>query len=215
MVSATGPTRGLTSPTSSIPGSRHFFARSVDDGRTFTPWEEGFRFERPPEVVPGMEHHLGDNFECAYDLSTGARRGTLYCVYADLSGGDSDVLLRVSSDDGASWQDARDVSVSRGRHEFMANVDVADDGSVHVVHLLAGAEEDPGLLHVVHAMSPDGGATWTHDKITTAAWSGADSGAERRFQKAVRHDFRLCTPSRAVRRAGVRRPHDAVRPTPS
>lgn len=166
VVSATGPSRGLTPPTSSIPDSRHHFARSADDGRTFGAWEAGFAFERPPEEVPGIAHHLGDNFDCAYDLSQGDRRGTMYCVYADYAAGDADVLLRASADDAASWLDASPVSAARGRHEFMANVAVADDGSVHVVHLVAGAGSDAGLLHVVHAASADGGRTWTHRQVT-------------------------------------------------
>lgn len=55
----------------------------------------------------------------------------------------------------------------------MANIDVADDGSVHVIHLLAGAEADPALLHVVHAVSDDGGRTWSHRQVTAAASDGA------------------------------------------
>lgn len=152
-------------------------ATSTDDGATFTAPSESFTYKAIPARFDGGQYRTGTNFEAAYDLTNGTFAGRLYVLTAEDAGTDSapdsDLRLRWSDDDGAMWQGPVNVtSESTARYQFMANLAVAGDGSLHVFFLERGAEDTDNLLFAHHAVSLDGGATWTTQPLADAGWDG-------------------------------------------
>ncbi len=150
-----------------------FLARSTDDGATFLDTNPGFSFQALPESFEETEHRSGAGFmEMAYDLTDGPNRGTLYVVYQSWNGNDADVFLRKSVDDGRTWSQPVLVHEQSEHHQYMANLVVADDGSVHTIFFDRRWDPDNRLNDVTWSHSTDGGETWTDQRVTTVSWDG-------------------------------------------
>lgn len=162
-----------------------WFATSGDDGRTFSDFTAGFTYTPIPGVFEESTYRTGTNFELVYDNTNGthSHHGRLFALTAESAaanttagpagGDDADVYLRWSDDDGATWSaPARVNQDGTDSHQFMGNLAVAGDGSVHVFYM--DKSQDPGHVHigVTHAMSRDGGATWTNERVTNVPWDG-------------------------------------------
>lgn len=149
-------------------------ATSEDDGSTFTDPVEVFTYDAIPSTFEGSRYRTGSNFEAEYDATAGPQAGRLYVAYAQQgAAGDADVMVRWSDDDGATWSEpvrARDEA--GGRHQFLANVAVAGDGSVHLFFLERGTGAADALLHAWHAVSGDGGSTWQSREVSHVGWDG-------------------------------------------
>jgi hypothetical protein len=162
-----GPDEGIGN------GRELWFAQSKDDGRTWSDATKGFTVNPLPFNFTQNKFRTGTNFEMAFDLTNGSRRGTLYAVYADEGAGNADVLLRSSRDLGATWSDPARVNQDNGTNDqWLPNVAVAGDGSVHVFFF--DKRWDPGdkFIDVTHAASLDGGRTWRDERVTNVSFDG-------------------------------------------
>lgn len=92
-------------------------------------------------------------------------QGELYVAYAakpsDQPRDDSDIWLVRSTDDGQSWSRPRRMNDDDGTSiQFFPSVDVAPNGSVHV--MWGDMRDDPAetRFHIYYTTSSDGGETW-------------------------------------------------------
>lgn len=190
---------GALGPGGSGQGIGAYFATSHDDGATWSTFRLGFAYDAIPSPFPESAYRTGTNFELAYDTSpaTSAQGhpGRLYNVVAldatsstgVAKGDDADIAVRWSDDDGATWMAPVAVNSPDAvpAHQFMPNLAVASDGSVHVFFMdkayddVARVDSVTGkacgphcFIDVTHAVSLDGGATWATERVTTVSWNG-------------------------------------------
>jgi len=147
-------------------------ARSTDDGKTWLDSNKIFDFKRIQQFKES-KYRNGSNLELAYDLTDGPRRGTLYAVYGAADRDEADVFLRSSTDDGKTWSDAVLVNQDpAGTHQWMPNVAVAGDGSVHVLYMDKQFDPAHRLIDISHAVSVDGGHTFRTERVSTVPYDG-------------------------------------------
>jgi hypothetical protein len=162
---------GLKSQAGGMAERRVAFMRSTDDGRTFTEGNGAFAFKPIPDPFPNMQasSRNGQQFECKYDL-TSPGKGTLWCITSEAPQGDANVYVRKSTDDGRTWSDPVQVNdPARGAEQWMPQLAIADDGTLHAFYFDRGYG-DGHTVDVTHAVSIDGGATWTSERVTTVSW---------------------------------------------
>jgi hypothetical protein len=148
------------------------FARSTDDGRTFLDSGVGFDF-KPIAQFTESKARVGSGLELAYDLTSGPGKGTLYALYAAADRDEADLFVRSSHDDGKTWSDAVRVNQDdAGPHQWNGNLAVAGDGSVHAVFMDKRYDPKHTFIDIVHAVSTDGGATWSEERATTRSFDG-------------------------------------------
>lgn len=153
-------------------GGSTYWYRSADDGRTFTDSSTGFTFE-PIAGFEENEFRTGTNFEIAYDLTDGPRKGTLYAIYGDTAAGNADLFVRSSADDGRTWSEPVRVHDDNGTNDqFLPNIAVAGDGSLHALFLDKRWDPANKLLDATWALSLDGGATWANQRVTAKSFDG-------------------------------------------
>ncbi|MBI4548116.1 MAG: T9SS type A sorting domain-containing protein [Ignavibacteriae bacterium] len=107
----------------------------------------------------------------AADLTMGPTKGHLYIVWPDTRNGDFDVFLKVSSDSGSTWSEARRVNddpVGNGRDQFWPWVAVDDRGVVTIVYYDNRNTSDCSISETYLAHSWDGGRSFTNRLISTA-----------------------------------------------
>ncbi|MHB8633863.1 MAG: sialidase family protein [Thermoplasmatota archaeon] len=147
-------------------------ARSTDDGKTWLDSNAEFTY-KPIGSFSESQYRVGSIEELAYDLSNGTHRGRLYVAYAGADRDESDVYVRSSSDDGRTWSPAVLVNNDPpGTHQWMPNVAVAGDGSLHVFFMDKRYDPNHKLIDITHAVSRDGGATWTNERVSTFSYDG-------------------------------------------
>jgi hypothetical protein len=149
-------------------------ARSTDDGKTWTDANQVFTF-KDIQQFKESKYRNGSNLELAYDLTDGSRKGTLYAAYGAADKDEADVFVRSSPDDGKTWSDAVLVSSDgSGTHQWMPNIAVAGDGSLHVAYMDKHYDEAHGhkFIDITHAVSVDGGKTWTRERVSTLSFDG-------------------------------------------
>jgi hypothetical protein len=164
-----------TAPNGGLAGSstQPIVARSQDDGRTWTDSNPGFTFQGIPGTFAESQYRVSNTVELAYDLSNGTRAGTLYAVYAGAERDEADIYLRSSPDDGKTWSDAVMVNGDpKGTHQWMPNVAVAGDGSVHVFYMDKSHDSKHTLIDITHAGSLDGGKSWMRERVSTVPYDG-------------------------------------------
>jgi hypothetical protein len=166
-----------TAPNGGLVGgsAQPIVVRSTDDGTTWTDSNPGFTFNRIPGTFQESQYRISDTVELAYDLGNGTRAGTLYATYAasDRQGDEADIYVRSSKDDGRTWSD--EVLVNNdtaGAHQWMPNVAVAADGSVHVFYMDKRYDSAHKLIGITHAWSLDGGKTWANERVSTVSFDG-------------------------------------------
>lgn len=148
------------------------FARSTDDGRTWTDSNVGFTF-RTISQFEESQARVGSGFELAYDLTDGPGQGTLYALYAGADLDEADVFVRSSRDDGRTWSDAVKVNDDpAGSHQWNGNLAVAGDGSVHAFWMDKRYDPKHTLIDIVHGVSADGGKTWANERVTSMGFDG-------------------------------------------
>jgi hypothetical protein len=151
-----------------------WFARSTDDGATFSDANEGFTFRAIPGRFEESSYRTGTNLELAYDNTGGGFAGRLYCLTAERFGTDeADIILHWSDDDGLTWRGpVRVNNDTTDAHQFMGNLAVASDGSLHAFWMDKAYDPEHRLIDVTHAVSVDGGATWASERVTSRSWDG-------------------------------------------
>jgi hypothetical protein len=147
-----------------------FHRRSADNGRT---WSD------PVEIDPGS---AGFSHNRKHLLAADPRSGTLYAVWYGIQntrpalGEDTDIMMRVSRDDGATWSDVvvinDDASRPNVRH-YDPGISIAPNGRVDVAWYdfrdsptpEADHEAAPfnqgGYQHVYYSSSTDQGRSWS------------------------------------------------------
>lgn len=153
-------------------GSGIVFARSTDDGETFLDANVGFQMKGISQFSES-EARVGSGLELAYDLTEGPGKGTLYALYdaADLD--EADVFVRSSHDDGRTWSGpARVNDDDTTSHQWLGNLAVAGDGSVHVFYMDKRFDPAHRLIDVLHAVSLDGGRTWSNQRVSAVSFDG-------------------------------------------
>lgn len=109
------------------------------------------------------------------DITNGPRRGTIYVAYIDRSqpGGDTDIFLRRSADQGDTWSApvrVNDDLLGNGRDQFHPWIAVDEQGIVNLVWLDRRDDLQNLKWHVYVARSFDGGITFTPNvRISTVA----------------------------------------------
>ena len=147
-----------------------FYRRSTDRGRT---WSD------PVEIDPGS---AGFSNNRKHLLAADPRSGTLYAVWYGIpktrpaTGEDTDILMRVSRDGGASWSDVVTINDDAERpnvRHYDPGISIAPNGRVDVawydfresVVPEADSESAPfnrgGYQHVYYSSSVDQGRTWS------------------------------------------------------
>lgn len=147
---------------------------SRDGGETF-----------PEPAVLGEAHQglssyggvLGGSIpQAGVDRSGGPHHGSLYVTWADERDGDSDLRLRVSRDDGATWSDPASIHPDRseGMDDVQPVLAAGPDGSVSVLHyrVLPG---DDRLFEAHLARSTDGGESFDGRVLTAEPSNGEDT----------------------------------------
>jgi hypothetical protein len=148
------------------------FARSTDDGRTFLDAALGFQV-KPIRPFNESQYRVGSGLELAYDLTDGPDAGTLYATFAASDRDEADVFVRSSRDDGRTWSEPVRVNDDEpGPHQWMPNLAVAGDGSVHVFFMDKRYTAEHRLIDITHAWSLDGGATWANERVSTLPYDG-------------------------------------------
>jgi hypothetical protein len=116
------------------------------------------------------------------DVSDGPRRGTIYTAYVDrvAPGGDTDIFLRTSSDEGDTWSEpvrVNDDPTGNGADQFHPWLVVDEAGAVAIVWL--DRRDDPANLswHAYLSRSFDGGRTFTPNVRVSAAPSSPTGGS--------------------------------------
>ncbi len=92
----------------------------------------------------------------------------------------ADISLQTSHDFGATWSDARTISVTgtgapAPRDQFFPWLSVDESGSVHAIWY--DTRNDPAfrVIETFQALSTDGGDTWSQTNISTVAWDPGQS----------------------------------------
>jgi hypothetical protein len=107
----------------------------------------------------------------AADITSGQFSGKLYAVWSSAREGDYDIILKSSTDGGATWSDRRRVNedpVGNGRHQFWPWIAVDDRGVVTIVYYDNRNTPDSCTITDTYlAYSWDGGLTFTNVLLTT------------------------------------------------
>lgn len=107
----------------------------------------------------------------AVDKSNGTRRGRIYVTYAAKQNGTGKavIYIRWSDNQGTSWSTAKEISISNGRQNWFPWMAVDDsNGSVYVAYLSLDATTGFST-NTYAAVSNDGGATFTNQRVSNVA----------------------------------------------
>ncbi|MHB8605519.1 MAG: sialidase family protein [Thermoplasmatota archaeon] len=149
------------------------WAISTDDGQSFSTPFQGFDYKPIPGVFNESKYRTGTNFELAFDNTDGPRKGTLYVIYADASRDEADIYVRSSVDKAKTWSEPVRVNTdAAGTHQFMPNLVVASDGSLHAFFMDKRYDPAHTLIDITHAVSIDGGKNWTNERVTSVSFDG-------------------------------------------
>lgn len=135
------------------------YAYSDDDGAT---WSEPVAVATV-DVIPPYERY--SRMHTLPALVADPNGTSLYAVWHDERNGDADVFAVASHDAGDSWGDAVRVPAGEAGDDVLqlypwAAVDPG--GRLHVTYYDSAADPDCPLFHYVHAVSDDGGATFSY-----------------------------------------------------
>lgn len=173
-----------------------------DDARDFRNLE-GPAWDQPVTLVLTRSQDAGQTFASGVEVDDGMvladrfmvflpefpslasdGEGSLYVAWSDNRSGDRDVLLRRSTDRGATWSEPTKVNdnpAGDGTDQYLPQVAVAPSGRVDVVFL--DRRHDPGntMTDAYQAMSSDGGSTFRNVRVS------ADSFDSRIGPRAADH----------------------------
>ncbi len=147
------------------------WSTSYDAGASWSSLRPGYAYQPVPPFFEESRFRTGTNYEAAF-AQQGPWDGRLYAVHAHQEGEDADVFVRWSDDEGVTWSEPVQVDGAQRGDQWLPNVAVAGDGSVHVAFLDKSRDPENRLIDVVHAISLDGGESWNRQRVTTVAWDG-------------------------------------------
>ncbi|MFZ1319944.1 MAG: sialidase family protein, partial [Ignavibacteria bacterium] len=161
-----------TAGSSTSPFTEDFvgIAKSTDGGVTYTATENAYDVNGSRSTsFNGWGIRTNGFPRIDIDKSGGARNGWIYIVDGQINlapaGSDADVILRRSSDNGATWSNGIRVNqdaLNNGKVQFFPVVNVDDAGGVNVVYYDNRNFPSVGdSCSVYMSRSIDGGNTWT------------------------------------------------------
>ncbi|HEX3620694.1 MAG TPA: sialidase family protein [Acidimicrobiales bacterium] len=156
---------GLTGPPAELPFGL-VFTTSTDGGKTFG---KNVEIESNMTVLRRFLIYLPE-----FPQIAAGPGDNLYVTWGDGRSGDLDVLMRRSTDGGATWTDAvrvNDNPAKDGTAQFLPKVDVASDGRVNVLFL--DGRNDPAkkiLLDAYLATSTDGGKSFKNVRVSSQSF---------------------------------------------
>lgn len=145
---------------------------SVDGGRTFGP---GVAVDE--DVVPTERVML--IFTMPPPALMAGAEGLVLVAWPDGRNVDWDVLLRRSTDGGATWSQPRrlnDDEVGNRRHQYLPRLALAPGGRVDAVFYDRRADPENLRNHVMLASSPDGGRTFAPNRRLSSDPSHSEVG---------------------------------------
>jgi hypothetical protein len=157
-----------------------FFVRSTDGGKTFT---APVTIEKPGQFQDNRsrrDHLPNKRFRAPISPSIAFNTVTHTLEYVYQNNIDSktygaDISLQQSHDYGATWSDARFISIQPDgtrapNDQYMASIAVDEAGSLHAIWY--DNRNDPGdrLIETFQGDSSDDGATWTNTDISSVPW---------------------------------------------
>lgn len=144
-------------------------ARSSDGGTTWTKPTSIAVATPLPSPLPNSNFRTALLPGFAVDTSGGPNAGALYAVWNDYATEDSEVLLSVSRDGGATWEAPVVVnSGGNGTDQFMPWVAVDTLGRVQVGYLDRRDDPENRVYHFYVSTSVDGGRTFTDQRMSDA-----------------------------------------------
>jgi hypothetical protein len=116
-----------------------FFKRSTDGGATWKP------------IV-----NLSDNADRSIDPRVAASGSNVYTVWADETAGNFEILLKRSTDNGATWEEVQNISNNGGAS---TSPEIAVSGP-HTYLAWTDRSTGTGRNNILFSRSADNGATW-------------------------------------------------------
>ncbi len=148
------------------------FVKSTNAGVSFTPAANifgytGIRVGGGDALFNGIR--TNDFPAMAVDKSGGPYNGRIYIVYAAQYNdtGKAIILLRYSSDGGATWSNAKTINIRTGRQNFFPWIAVDDsNGDVWIDYYSFDGAPSTFTTNTYVARSTDGGVRWKNQKVS-------------------------------------------------
>jgi hypothetical protein len=162
-----------------------FFRRSTDGGNTFS---AAVQIDKPGQFAdnPNTQDKLAPKkfrAPISPSLAFNPVTGSLSFAYQNnvnrqTSG--ADISLQQSHDLGATWSDARTISVTPGgaaapNDQYFPWLSVDEAGKLHAIWYDNRNDPNNRLMETFQAFSPDDGATWRNWDISSVAWNPDDA----------------------------------------
>ena len=155
------------------------YTRSYDQGESFDDVREVASVTPLPYYLPNGEYRTPTMCAMAVDTSGGNRSGSVYIAWPDHSGGEGDILMVSSSNNGDTFTSPVRVNQDtegNGADQFFPAVTVGADGSVQLIFYDRRDDaENNTLLGVYYAISKDGGKTFIDLPLSEVSFDGDDS----------------------------------------
>ena len=147
----------------------------------------GTNVDKFDEITPQPNRTIDAEANLAYDLSSGPHAGRLYLTYTDEPKDESnntDIFLRYSDDDGATWSPAQKLNDDRTKRAQFFPYPAVDPVTGNLIVTWHDARNDSKNTRVQYwgAISRDGAATFEPNfQISTGASAAADDGDPNEF----------------------------------
>ncbi len=165
---------------SSSSGGQIRFDKSTDGGLTFG--TDKIVSTAPNAWFPHM----------AVDLSGGPFHNYIYVVWDDLSNGDDDIFLSISSDGGETWTPAQRINndpIGNGKDQFWPSIAISELGEIVILFYDSRNTTSNDIIEAYIARSTDGGATFTNEILSTAPSPTNIPNSDVRFGDYINIDF--------------------------
>ncbi|MFT5288137.1 MAG: hypothetical protein ACI8QS_000165 [Planctomycetota bacterium] len=155
---------------------RVLFDRSFDNGATWGTDVLVANFGQVPSPIPGSVFRMFDIFAMDADQSSGPYSGNIYVAYHTWTGGQADVRVATSSDNGSTW--SQNVLVNNDGANFdqvFPGVVVDPAGNVNVTFFDRRLDPSNYLLWTWLGRSSDGGQSWSNTRASDVGWNHAST----------------------------------------
>lgn len=150
-----------------------YLATSSDDARSFSDPVRMFEVTPITCPLPNTKFRCGTRIELASDASSGPHAGRLYAAWNDGRNGNADIFIAWSDTRGRAWSDPVQVNQDGTQNaQFHPRLDITEDGTLLVLYHDRSFDPADRLFDTSLSTSTDGGATWTHQRLTGVSSDG-------------------------------------------